>query len=157
MTQEVSNIIHIISAIAVVGLVIYAIVNRANLIAALETLTQQEATINGLNTINKHKSNDLMKSDMKVSELVRDNNGLLSKMQQKDIEIAKLNSKVDVLFRENKKLLVAASDDVTINVEVADDAKIVSENPRPKKKYYKPKSKTNGGSTTNNSQTGKKG
>lgn len=157
MTQEVSNIIHIISAIAVVGLVIYAIVNRANLIAALETLTQQEATINGLNILNKSKSNDLMKSDMKVSELVRDNNGLLSKMQQKDIEIAKLNSKVDVLFRENKKLLVAASDDVTINVKVADDANIVSENPRPKKKYYKPKSKTNGGSTTNNSQTGKKG
>ena len=157
MTQEVSNIIHIISALTVVGLVIYVIVNRANLIAALEVLDQQEATINGLNALNKNKSNDLMKSDMKVSELTRDNNGLLSKMQQKDIEIAKLNSKVDVLYRENKKLLVAASDDVTINVKVADDANIVSENPRPKKKYYKPKSKNNGGSTTNNSQTGKKG
>jgi hypothetical protein len=157
MTQEVSNIIHIISALTVVGLVIYVIVNRANLIAALETLTQQESTINGLHIINKSKSNDLMKSDMKVSELTRDNNALLSKMQQKDIEIAKLNSKIDVLYRENKKLLVAASDDVTINVKVADDANIVSENPRPKKKYYKPKSKNNGGSTTNNSQTGKKG
>jgi len=154
MTQEVSNIIHIISALTVVGLVIYVIVNRANLIAALETLTQQESTINGLHIINKSKSNDLMKSDMKVSELTRDNNALLSKMQQKDIEIAKLNSKVDVLYRENKKLLVAASDDVTINVKVADDANIVSENPRPKKKYYK---KKNGGSTSNNSKTDKKG
>jgi hypothetical protein len=67
-------------------------------------------------------------------------------IQVKELSIAGLESKVDVLYRENKKLLLAASDDVTINVKTADDANIVSENPKPKRRYFKKSFKKNPGS-----------
>lgn len=153
MTPEISNIIHIVSAVVVVGLIIYAIVNRAYLNQLIDDAGANEVTIQALRSelglVRKTSSN----LEQRLSDCKKELDNSIKSVTLKDIKIAELSSRVDVLHRENKKLLVAASDDVTINVKTADDAKIVSENPRPKKKYYK---KKNGGPTSNNNKTGEK-
>ena len=153
MTPEISNIIHIVSAVVVVGLIIYTIVNRAYLNQLVDDAEANEVTIQALRSelglVRKTSSN----LEQRLSDCKKELDNSIKSVTLKDIKIAELSSRVDVLHRENKKLLVAASDDVTINVKAADDAKIVSENPRPKKKYYK---KKNGGPTSNNNKTGEK-
>lgn len=153
MTPEISNIIHIVSAVVVVGLIIYTIVNRAYLNQLVDDAGANEVTIQALRSelglVRKTSSN----LEQRLSDCKKELDNSIKSVTLKDIKIAELSSRVDVLHRENKKLLVAASDDVTINVKAADDAKIVSENPRPKKKYYK---KKNGGPTSNNNKTGEK-
>ena len=85
-------------------------------------------------------SSKMRAQEKQISQLSDEKAILAHNIQVKDIKIASLESKVDILYKENKKLLVAASDDVTINVKAADDAKIVSENPKPKRRFYKKKS-----------------
>lgn len=153
MTPEISNIIHIVSAVVVVGLIIYTIVNRAYLNQLIADVEANDVTIQGLKSelgLSRTTSSNLEK---RLSDCKKELDNSIKSVMLKDMKIAELSSRVDVLHRENKKLLVAASDDVTINVMAADDAKIVSENPRPKKKYYK---KKNGGPTSNNNKTGEK-
>jgi peptidoglycan hydrolase CwlO-like protein len=91
-------------------------------------------------------SNKMKSQEKQISALVDSKATLEKTIQVKDLSIAGLESKVDVLYRENKKLLLAASDDVTINVKTADDANIVSENPKPKRRYFKKSFKKNPGS-----------
>lgn len=153
MTPEISNIIHIVSAVVVVGLIIYAIVNRAYVNQLIADAEANDVTIQGLKSELGLARNTSSSLEKRLSDCKKELDNSIKSVTLKDIKIAELSSRVDVLHRENKKLLVAASDDVTINVTVADDAKIVSENPRPKKKYYK---KKNGGPTSNNSKTGEK-
>ena len=153
MTPEISNIIHIVSAVVVVGLIIYTIVNRAYLNQLVDDAEANEVTIQALRSelglVRKTSSN----LEQRLSDCKKELDNSIKSVTLKDIKIAELSSRVDILYKENKKLLVAASDDVTINVKVADDAKIVSENPRPNKRYYK---KQNGGPTSNNNKTGEK-
>ena len=52
---------------------------------------------------------------------------------------ASLETSNNMLKKENSKLLKAASDDITINVKAMDDAKIIAENPKPKRRYNKKK------------------
>ena len=74
-----------------------------------------------------------------------DKEAILEKtIQLAEIKNAALQSKVDVLINENKKLLTAASDDITINMKVADDATVNAEKPKPKRKFYKKKSTGSG-------------
>jgi septal ring factor EnvC (AmiA/AmiB activator) len=91
-------------------------------------------------------SNKMKSQEKQISTLVDEKTILEKTIQVKELSIAGLESKVDVLYRENKKLLIAASDDVTINVKTADDANIVSENPKPKRRYFKKSFKKNPGS-----------
>lgn len=154
MTSEISNIIHIVSAVVVVGLIIYAIVNRAYLHQLIADAEANEVTIQGLKSELGLARNTSSNLEQRLSDCKKELDNSIKSVTLKDIKIAELSSRVDILYKENKKLLVAASDDVTINVKAADDAKIVSENPRPKKRYYK---KKNGGSTSNNTKTDKKG
>lgn len=154
MTPEISNIIHIVSAVLVVGLIIYAIVNRAYVNQLVDDAEANEVTVQALRSELGLARNTSSSLEKRLSDCKKELDNAIKSVTLKDIKIAELSSRVDLLYRENKKLLVAASDDVTINVKVADDANIVSENPRPKKKYYK---KKNGGSTSNNSKTDKKG
>jgi len=91
-------------------------------------------------------SNKMKSQEKQISTLVDEKTILEKTIQVKELSIAGLESKVDVLYRENKKLLLAASDDVTINVKTADDANIVSENPKPKRRYFKKSFKKNPGS-----------
>jgi hypothetical protein len=151
MTPEISNIIHIVSAVVVVGLIIYTIVNRAYLKQLLDDVDANEVTILSLRSELELTRKISSAHEKKFFDCKKELAVSFKSATMKDIKIAELSSRVDVLHRENKKLLVAASDDITINVKVADDAKIVSENPRPKKKYYK---KKNGGPTSNNNKTG---
>ena len=154
MTPEISNIIHIVSAIVVVALIIYTIVNRAYVNQLVDDAEANEVTVQALRSELGLARNTSSNLEKRLSDCKKELDNAIKSVTLKDIKIAELSSRVDLLYRENKKLLVAASDDVTINVKVADDANIVSENPRPKKKYYK---KKNGGSTSNNSKTDKKG
>jgi hypothetical protein len=154
MTPEISNIIHIVSAIVVVALIIYAIVNRAYVNQLVDDAEANEVTVHALKSELGLARNTSSSLEKRLSDCKKELDNAIKSITMKDIKIAELSSRVDILYKENKKLLVAASDDVTINVKVADDANIVSENPRPKKKYYK---KKNGGSTSNNSKTDKKG
>jgi len=85
-------------------------------------------------------SSKMRAQEKQISQLSDEKAILAQNIHVKDIKIASLESKVDILYKENKKLLGAASDDVTINVKAADDAKIVSENPKPKRRFYKKKS-----------------
>jgi hypothetical protein len=153
MTPEISNIIHIVSAVVVVGLIIYTIVNRAYLNQLIDDAEANEVTIQALRSELGLVRNTSSNLEKRLNDCKKELDNSIKSVTLKDIKIAELSSRVDVLHRENKKLLVAASDDVTINVKAADDAKIVSENPRPKKKYYK---KKNGGPTSNNNKTGEK-
>lgn len=153
MTPEISNIIHIVSAVVVVGLIIYTIVNRAYLNQLIDDAEANEVTIQALRSELGLARNTSSNLEKRLNDCKKELDNSIKSVTLKDIKIAELSSRVDVLHRENKKLLVAASDDVTINVKAADDAKIVSENPRPKKKYYK---KKNGGPTSNNNKTGEK-
>lgn len=154
MTPEISNIIHIVSALVVVGLIIYAIVNRAYVNQLVDDAESNEVRIHALKSELGLARNTSSSLEKRLSDCKKELDNAIKSVTLKDIKIAELSSRVDILYKENKKLLVAASDDVTINVKVADDANIVSENPRPKKKYYK---KKNGGSTSNNTKTDKKG
>jgi len=153
MTPEISNIIHIVSAVVVVGLIIYTIVNRAYLNQLIDDAEANEVTIQALRSELGLVRNTSSNLEKRLNDCKKELDNSIKSVTLKDIKIAELSSRVDVLHRENKKLLIAASDDVTINVKAADDAKIVSENPRPKKKYYK---KKNGGPTSNNNKTGEK-
>lgn len=133
----------VIALVAIITSFVFAskLANNEKIMSeSLEDLT--EANANLVIVSNKIKS-----LEKQICALVDEKTALEKTIQVKDLNIAGLESKIDVLYRENKKLLTAASDDVTINVKAADDAKIVSENPKPKRKYFKKSFKKDPGSS----------
>jgi hypothetical protein len=134
--------VSVIAVTAIITSLIFASIRSKNEKLISESLEDlAEANANLVIVSNKMKS-----QEKQISALVDEKAMLEKTIQVKELSIAGLESKVDVLYRENKKLLTAASDDVTINVKAADDAKIIAENPKPKRRYFKKSFKKNPGS-----------
>ncbi len=134
--------VSVIAVTAIITTLIFASIRSKNEKLISESLEDlAEANANLVIVSNKMKS-----QEKQISALVDEKAMLEKTIQVKELSIAGLESKVDVLYRENKKLLTAASDDVTINVKAADDAKIIAENPKPKRRYFKKSFKKNPGS-----------
>lgn len=144
--MEHNNLLLIsLSVIAVVA-IITSFVFASKLAKHEEIMSDSIEDLAQANTNLLIVSNKMKSQEKQISTLVDEKTILEKTIQVKELSIAGLESKVDVLYRENKKLLLAASDDVTINVKTADDANIVSENPKPKRRYFKKSFKKNPGS-----------
>lgn len=144
--MEHNNLLLIsLSVIAVVA-IITSFVFASKLAKHEEIMSDSIEDLAQANTNLLIVSNKMKSQEKQISTLVDEKTILEKTIQVKELSIAGLESKVDILYRENKKLLLAASDDVTINVKTADDANIVSENPKPKRRYFKKSFKKNPGS-----------
>lgn len=131
-------IVHVIATI---------VVNKRNK-AALKDANDQ---VNNLKEGMVNKQEALNRADIKISTLTTEIKQLHFVINADSKEIASLTGQNALLKAENKKLLEAASDDVTINV-VAEEASIPVVNPTPRRRYKK---KKNAGSIASNPKVGK--
>lgn len=138
--MEYNNLLLLsISVVAVVAIIV-SIVFASKVAELKAIIAESQDDLANANNSCALVSSKMRAQEKQIAQLSDEKAALAKDIQVKDIKIASLQSKIDVLYNENKKLLVAASDDVTINVKAADDAKIVSENPKPKRRFYKKKS-----------------
>jgi hypothetical protein len=145
MSDNTTLFIHLFSSILLGFTIIWALVNRNNYKKEKQENEENEYELKKLHIEAEKTYSTLLQAEKKIVELL-DKNSLLNKeVQTAKIENAGLESANKVLKLENAKLLKAASDDITINVKAMDDAKIIAENPKPKRRYFK-KSKKNTGS-----------
>lgn len=130
----------VITIISVITAIMYG--SRVADLRAL--LTEEENNHSKVSEAYQVVTAKLRSLEKNISDHV-DKEAILEKtIQLAEIKNAALQSKVDVLINENKKLLTAASDDITINMKVADDATVNTEKLKPKRKFYKKKSTGSG-------------
>ena len=101
MTPEISNIIHIVSAVVVVGLIIYTIVNRAYLNQLIDDAEANEVTIQALRSELGLVRNTSSNLEKRLNDCKKELDNSIKSVTLKDIKIAELSSRVDVLHREN--------------------------------------------------------
>jgi len=126
----------VITIIAIISSIIFAsrVADLKALLAEEERLKEKASDAHNL------AATKVRSLEKDLSEIVDKKTIVEKELQLAQIKIGALQSKADVLFNENKKLLEAAADDVTINLKAGDDAKVIAENPKPRRKFHKKKS-----------------
>jgi uncharacterized protein YlxW (UPF0749 family) len=141
MNQDAMLLVHLISGILFIAAIVFALLLKAK----NADLSKEIKELGENHEHQKHVlSSSIRSGEKKIAELMDKISLLDSKLTTANLDKAGLESANKLFRMENKKLLEAASDDITINVKAMDDAKIIAENPRPKRRYKKKKPSNKG-------------
>lgn len=139
MNENLTLFIHLLSGIALVFMFVWSVTSHSNYKKEVEKNKAREDELSNASLEIDKISNAVRQAERKIAELLDKNVSLEKQLQTSMLEKAGLESANKLLKLENAKLLKAASDDITINVKAMDDAKIIAENPKPKRRYNKKK------------------
>jgi len=139
MNENITLFIHLLSGIVLIFMFVWSVTSHSNYKNEVEKNKTRENELSNASLEIDKISIAIRQAERKIAELVDKNASLEKQLQTSMLEKASLESVNKLLKVENTKLLKAASDDITINVKAMDDAKIIAENPKPKRRYNKKK------------------